>query len=701
MSEQSENKVEIKSKSGILGEIKEKLQKGMDKLYAILAKKKRLLVFLACWSAILNFFLEASLRKNLILGFVHIVTQPVTYLYNVLILFCIFTVILFLKRRLFGFCVISVVWLALAITNYVVLLSRNTPLNAPDFRIIKSAFGVVKIYLNIFEQILVIALIIIGISLLVAAFVKGKRSPRNLYFSGCVFAVTAFVTLVITLVVSSNVTAAHFSDLPTAYKKYGFAYSFLCSVVDRGIDKPDDYSDEAVQTLSDNIGLDEDLSESNSSIVNEGATPTTPNIVFLQLESFYDPTNIENLSFNKDPIPIFRSLKNDYMSGKLTVPSIGAGTANTEFEVITGMDIDYFGVAEYPYLSVLQENTCESIAYNLREYGYAAHAMHNHTGSFYDRHIVFQNLGFDTFTSIENMNPIIRNERGWAKDAMLTNEIYNVISSTEDTADVVYAISVQGHGKYPVTKEEFDLIYSDLNPAHIKVEGNENDPQKYGVDYWINQIHDVDVFIGSLINKFKNFEEPTVIVMYGDHLPAFDLDTWKLKEGNLYQTDYVIWSNFDIEKKPDIDLHSFELSSYVMSMFGFDNGYVNKLHQEYFGSEVDYSDKLHLLQYDVLYGEKMIFEGSGGYVSTNIRFGYEPMHIDDVNFIGNTMFVYGGDFNEYSVIYVNGSKKHTSFINENCVSAGNMHLRDGDIVKVVSVTTDFVQVGESNPFIFE
>ena len=258
MSEQSENKVEIKSKSGILGEIKEKLQKGMDKLYAILAKKKRLLVFLACWSAILNFFLEASLRKNLILGFVHIVTQPVTYLYNVLILFCIFTVILFLKRRLFGFCVISVVWLALAITNYVVLLSRNTPLNAPDFRIIKSAFGVVKIYLNIFEQILVIALIIIGISLLVATFVKGKRSPRNLYFSGCVFAVTAFVTLVITLVVSSNVTAAHFSDLPTAYKKYGFAYSFLCSVVDRGIDKPDDYSDEAVQTLSDNIGLDED-----------------------------------------------------------------------------------------------------------------------------------------------------------------------------------------------------------------------------------------------------------------------------------------------------------------------------------------------------------------------------------------------------------------------------------------------------------
>lgn len=700
MSEQNENITQPEKNKGLHINTKMMFVKGLDKLYTVLAKKKSLLIFLACWSAILNYFLEASLRKNLILGFVHIVTQPVTYIYNVLILFCIFTVILFLKRRLFGFCVISVAWLAIAITNYVVLLSRNTPLNAPDFRIIKSAFGVVKIYLNIFEQMLVIFLILIGISLLVTTFVKGKRSPRNMYFSGCVFAITSIFTLAVTLVVSSNITAAHFSDLPTAYKEYGFAYSFLCSVVDRGIDKPEDYSDEAVQTLSDNIGFDEDQYTDNLTASDSGATSKTPNIVFLQLESFYDPSHIENLTFNQDPIPVFRSLKKDYMSGKLSVPSIGAGTANTEFEVITGMDIDYFGVAEYPYLSVLQDTTCESIAYNLKEYGYAAHALHNHTGSFYDRHTVFKNLGFDTFTSIENMNPVVRNERGWAKDAMLTNEIYDVICSTENTADVVYAISVQGHGKYPVTQEEFDLIYNESNPAYIKVKGNEEDAQKYGVDYWINQIHDVDAFIGSLVNKFKSFEEPTVIVMYGDHLPAFDLDTWKLKEGNLYQTDYVIWSNFDIEKKPDIDLYSYELSSYVMSMFGFDNGYVNKLHQEYFGSGEDYSDELHLLQYDMLYGDKKIFDGSNRYISTNIRFGYEQMYIDDVNFIGNTMFVYGGDFNEYSVIYVNGSKKQTSYINENCVSAGNTHLRDGDIVKVVSVTTDFVQVGESNPFVF-
>ncbi len=667
----------------------------LDKLYTVLESKKKLIVFLVCWSAILNYFLEASLRKNLILGFVHIVTQPLTFAYNTLILCCIFSVMLFLKRRLFYFTVVSVAAIAVATTNYIVLLSRNTPLNAPDFRIIKSAFGVVKIYLNLFEQILVVLLILLGIVILTAAYVKGKKSQRNMKFSGCAFGIIAAITVSITAVLSSTVTASHFSDLPTAYKEYGFAYSFLCSILDRGIDRPEDYSDEAVQALSDNLELNEsDIHITDNS---DAALPSeaTPNIVFLQLESFYDPQNIDGLVFNREPIPVFRSLKQEYMSGKFTVPSIGAGTANTEFEVITGMDIDYFGVAEYPYLSVLQNNTCESVAYNLKEYGYAAHAIHNHTGSFYDRHIVFPNLGFDTFTSIENMHQIVYNENGWAKDLILINEICEVLESTPSQSDVVYTISVQPHGKYPAEKEDYDRIYNESNPPHITVQGNEDDPQKPGVDYWVNQVHDVDTFLGSLINKMSSYDEPVVLVMYGDHLPAFDLETWTVKDGNLYQTEYVIWSNFDLENKGQTDLYSYELSSYIMEMFGFESGYVNKLHQEYFGEGTDYSEELHLLQYDILYGDKKIFEGSNRYIATNIRYGHEQMSIDEVNVFGDTLFVYGGSFNEYSVIYINGNKKQTEYINENCVSAGNIKLNKGDHIKIVQVTTDFVQLGES------
>lgn len=668
----------------------------LEGLYTLLEKQKKLVLFLAGWSMLINYLLEASLRKSFLLGFVHIVTQPFVYAFNCLLVFAFFSIILLVKRRLFAFTLINVVWLTLAITDYVVLLSRNTPLNAPDFRIIKSAFGVVTIYLNLFEQILVVLLILLGISLLLFSFIKGRRSERDMSFSLPVFAVICCAALGSTMLFSHSVITAHFSDLPNAYKEYGFAFSFLCSVVDRGIDKPDNYTDESVESLKD--ALEAEPSEDSVTASTQTVHPSeeTPNIVFLQLESFYDPTNIEGLSFNEDPIPIFHSLEQSSLSGKLTVPSIGAGTANTEFEVLTGMDLDYFGVAEYPYLSVLQDNTCESVAYDLKAIGYAAHAIHNHTGSFYDRHKVFPNLGFDTFTSIENMQNIRRNERGWAKDAMLVEEINGVLESTPGQPDVVYAISVQGHGKYPASAEEYAAIYNDTHPAHIRVTGNEADPEKPGVDYWINQIHDMDAFLGSLIGAFRDSDEPTVLIMYGDHLPSFTLDNWKLKDGDLYQTHYVIWSNFALPETTAPDMHSFELSAYIMHMFGFDNGYINRLHQRYLGTDTDYSEELHLLMYDLLYGGKKIYGGADKYLPTNIRYGYRPILLKSVSNIGNNIFVYGENFNEYSHIYINGSKKQTSYINDNCLSAGSLRLSPGDRVKVVQVTTDLVEVGESD-----
>ena len=74
-----------------------------------------------------------------------------------------------------------------------------------------------------------------------------------------------------------------------------------------------------------------------------------PNIIFVQLESFFDPTEVEWLRFSEDPIPNLRKMFSEYSSGYFKVPSVGAGTANTEFEVLTGMSMRFFGPGEYPY----------------------------------------------------------------------------------------------------------------------------------------------------------------------------------------------------------------------------------------------------------------------------------------------------------------------------------------------------------------
>lgn len=663
----------------------------LEELYKILSSKRRFLLFFASWSILINYFLESALRKNMLLGFTQIITQPHIYLYNSMIIFSTFILMLFIKRRLFYFIVLNVFWVGLAITDYVLLLSRNTPLNASDFRIIKSAFSIIPIYLSVCEIIVVSLLIIFAVFLLVIAFVKGKKSNRDLRFSSKAAGIIFIITALLTIINTRYVTSAHFSDLPTAYKEHGFAFSFLCSVFDRGIDKPETYDDEEViQAFKEQFDDQKtDIHDTNN--VNESA----PNIIFLQLESFYDPTNFKDLTFSEDPVPIFRALKQNGMSGKLTVPSIGAGTANTEFEVITGMDIDYFGVAEYPYLSILQDNTCESVAYNFKEYGYAVHAMHNHNGTFYDRNKVFPNLGFDTFTSIENMQNITRNPLGWAKDSVLTDEISNLMESTTGQPDMIYAISVQAHGKYPVNYENYEGISNNIN-----VSGMDDNEQRYGFEYWVNQIRDVDAFIGSLINKLSDKKEPTVVIMFGDHLPSFDYETLEIREGNLYQTEYVIWSNFELLENEDRDLNSYELSSYVMSILGFEAGYISKLHIDNFNTDKDYSNELHLLQYDLLYGDKMLYENGEIYIPANTKYGYKQVSISDINVIENNVFVYGEGFNEYSRIYINGNRKNTSFISDSCVSAGNIMLKDGDIVKVVQVSADLVEMGESMPYMY-
>ena len=129
-----------------------------------------------------------------------------------------------------------------------------------------------------------------------------------------------------------------------------------------------------------------------------------PNIIFVQLESFFDPTEVEWLRFSEDPIPNLRKMFSEYSSGYFKVPSVGAGTANTEFEVLTGMSMRFFGPGEYPYKTYAKTRTLESAASALKGLGYGAEALHNNGGNFYSRAQVFNNMGFDHYTSKEFMN---------------------------------------------------------------------------------------------------------------------------------------------------------------------------------------------------------------------------------------------------------------------------------------------------------
>ena len=137
------------------------------------------------------------------------------------------------------------------------------------------------------------------------------------------------------IALKANIITDYFGNIAFAYLDYGFPYCFGNTLLNTGIDKPTNYSEETINnifTKDTQVGADEDnisVLASTSSLANEQYG--TPNIIFLQLESFFDITQVEGVTFSQDPIPNFRSLSKNYSSGLVEVPSIGAGTANTEF----------------------------------------------------------------------------------------------------------------------------------------------------------------------------------------------------------------------------------------------------------------------------------------------------------------------------------------------------------------------------------
>ena len=236
---------------------------------------------------------------------------------------------------------------------------------------------------------------------LVLAWIRTpKRKPKYLT-AVCAVCLAAMFVVSSTILFDKMQVVTDFGNLADAYKDYGFVYCFSRSLIDHGIKKPETYSEADILGILRAIDADENKEPE-----------LTPNIIMVQLESFFDVNYLEELSFSENPVPNFEALKRSCPHGFLTVPSIGAGTANTEFEILTGMNLGYFGAGEYPYKTVLQDETCESVCYNLAELGYTNHAIHNHEGTFYQRHIVFSNLGFNTFTSLEYMNDVKYNPFG-------------------------------------------------------------------------------------------------------------------------------------------------------------------------------------------------------------------------------------------------------------------------------------------------
>lgn len=557
--------------------------------------------------------IEILNKRSMVKGITFIFTDFFVFLLNYIIVFGTTSIVLLLRKRAAGIIALNVTWIGFGVANYIIKGLRETPFSATDIKIAGSVADIVEKYLSPKSFTIILMLLIVAVLLILFLWFKTPKYAKKInYFVNIIVmgAVMLSTLMFVKLGVSAEIVSEKFPNMSIAYQDYGFVYCFSCSVVNTGVEKPKTYStkgiEEIVEKLNNTVTVDEELQ-------------STPNIIFLQLESFFDVTKMKDLELSEDPIPTFNRLKKEFPSGFLTVNNYGYGTANTEFEVMTGMNLDDFGPGEFPYKTVLKKQTCESIAYVLKDYGYATHAMHNNNAAFYERHKVFKNLGYDTFTSLEFMNPEEFTEVKWAKDKILTEEIINVINST-DEKDYLYCISVQGHGVYP--KEPI------LENPLIQVDGLDDEEREYQFLYYVNQLKEMDQFIEELIIQLNGTGEETVLVMYGDHFPSLSVTDDELTKGNVYQTEYIIWNNIGLELE-DKDIETYQLYSRVLEALNIDGGFINKYHQVYQNDEY-YLEQLKTLTYDMLYGDMYVFDGINPYISTDLMLGTYPITIKKV-----------------------------------------------------------------------
>ena len=423
--------------------------------------------------------------------------------------------------------------------------------------------------------------------------------------------------------------------------------------------------DTTADIQNDNI-LDKEDGEEMVYFKNEPATAENPNIIVIQLESIFDVKYMKDFVVSENPMPTYSRLKNQFSSGLFTVPAVGAGTANTEFEVQTGISTSFFGAGEYPFKTVMTENTCGSMGYDLKRLGYATAGFHNNDATFYERYKDYANLGFDSFSGMEHMYMLNYTPRGWAKDDVLDDLMIERMEQTEGR-DYITTISVQAHGRYP---KKYTHTLTDVDCEFTgKYAGD--DEKRVAWKYYVNMCRETDNMIASLIYKLEQLEEPTVVFMYGDHLPSLNLEEDDLDGIGLYETEWVMWDNFGLEKV-DQDLAAYQASTYIFNRLNLKGGLAQSFHNKYMHMEDQerYMDMLEMLAYDTLYGSHYAYDGVNPFPTANMTMGLREITVTGYDIEDDKVWIYGNAFNEFSVVFIDDKSVETQYINYQtlCVS---------------------------------
>jgi hypothetical protein len=268
-----------------------------------------------------------------------------------------------------------------------------------------------------------------------------------------------------------------------------------------------------------------------------------PTVIVVMSESFFDPTRLPKVKFLDDPTPNLRRLQPEHVSATLFSPVFGGGTANTEFEVLTGHSMRLLPEGSVPYQQYLRREH-PSLARLFAAQGYETVAVHTFHRWFWERDEVYRHLGFQRFVGLEDMKGVVQ-DGCYPSDSVLTEQIVAQFESRRRPL-FLYGISMEAHGPYQANRYE---------ETSVRFESELDDTARAQLRTYVEAAHHADRELGELVRYFSKVETPVYIVFFGDHLPSLprvfqqtgvigNLDTLELQQKSfLHQVPLLVWTN--------------------------------------------------------------------------------------------------------------------------------------------------------------
>lgn len=260
-----------------------------------------------------------------------------------------------------------------------------------------------------------------------------------------------------------------------------------------------------------------------------------PDIVIVLSESLFDPRIMKGMAALPDMIPNVRAAIGDGHGGAMKVPTFGGGTIRTEFEVLTGMPMEAFPDAQFPYVSLVRDRIPGLVSL-VKQQGYRAVAIHGNAGSFWNRQNAYKAIGFDRFITENQFPPGAERNGRWISDSAMTDRILAELHS--DPPVMVFAISIEAHGPY-ADQRFAHAAQRDAVQVPTKLEAS----QALELRNYLYHANRADAEFGRLLEALKHRPRPTVLLFFGDHLPGL-LGTFRalgFEDGKEATRQHVPW----------------------------------------------------------------------------------------------------------------------------------------------------------------